>query len=85
MNVAVLTIATVLTGSVILIELRWATRPPKAKKNHNSLMKTGKASRERNPFLLTGKRRWRLFRWILPRTGRAVLTNDSSSNGARPA
>ena len=59
MNVAVLTIATVLTGSVILIELRWATRPPKAQKNHNSLMKTGKASRERNPFLLTGKRRWR--------------------------
>jgi len=33
-------------------------------------MKTKKLPRERNPFLLTGKRRWRLFHWVWPRTGR---------------
>ena len=26
--------------------------------------------RERNPFLLTGKRRWQLFHWVWPHTGR---------------
>ena len=33
-------------------------------------MKTKKVPRERNPFLLTGKRRWQLFHWVWPRTGR---------------
>ena len=34
-----------------------------------SHMKTKKIPRECNPFLLTGKRRWRLFHWVWPRTG----------------
>src|SRR5215469_292703 len=33
-------------------------------------MKTKKVPRERSPFLLTGKRRWQLFHWVWPRTGR---------------
>jgi hypothetical protein len=35
----------------------------------NSLMEAKKVPRERSPFLLTGKRRWQLSRWISPRTG----------------
>ena len=37
-----------------------------------SHMKTKKVPRERNPFLLTGKRRWRLFHWVWPCTGRLL-------------
>ena len=80
MNVAVL-IATVLIGSVIPVELVFEFRrarsfdaePNRPKQRmHNSFMKTKELSRERNPFLLTGKRRWRLFRWIWPRTAGAM-------------
>jgi len=72
MNVAVL-IAIVLIGSVIPVELVFEFRrarsfdaePNRPKQRmHNSFMKTKELPRERNPFLLTGKRRWRLFRWI---------------------
>jgi len=33
-------------------------------------MKADKVTREHNPFLLSGKRRWRLFCWIFRRTRR---------------
>jgi hypothetical protein len=45
-------------------------------------MKTKKVPHERNPFLLTGKHRWRPFRWIWPRSGRASVINNPSSHGA---
>ena len=48
-------------------------------------MKTKKVPRERNPFLLSGKRRWRLFRWIWGRTRRDGATNNLLSQAARPA
>jgi hypothetical protein len=84
MNVAVL-IATVLIGSVIPVELVFEFRrarsfdaePNRPKQRmHNSFMKTKELPRERNPFLLTGKRRWRLFRWIWPRSGRDGPNSD---------
>jgi hypothetical protein len=87
MNFAVLAIATVLTGLIILVDLAFQFRcarsvdgeqdRPEQRRMHNSIMKTKKVPRERNPFLLTGKRRWRLFCWILPRTGRHSPTNGS--------
>jgi hypothetical protein len=48
-------------------------------------MKTKKVPHERNPFLLSGKRRWRLFRWVWPRTRRDGATNISLSHGAASA
>jgi hypothetical protein len=51
----------------------------------NSSMKTNKVPRERNPFLLSGKRRWRLFRWIFRRTRRDGAANNLLSQDARPA
>ena len=36
----------------------------------DSHMKTKKVPRERNPFLLTGRRRWRLSHWIWLRRAR---------------
>jgi hypothetical protein len=45
-------------------------------------MKTKKVPHERNPFLLMGKRRWRLFHWVWPRTRRDGATNNSLSHGA---
>jgi hypothetical protein len=47
-----------------------------------SLMKTKKVPRERNPFLLTGKRRWRPFRWMWLRIWRDGAINHSLSHGA---
>ncbi len=84
MNVAVL-IATVLIGSVIPVELvfefcrarSFDAEPNRPKQRmHNSFMKTKELPRERNPFLLTSKRRWRLFRWIWPRSGRDGPNSD---------
>jgi hypothetical protein len=51
----------------------------------NGFMKTNKVPRERNPFLLSGKRRWRLFRWIFRRSKRDDATNNVLSQGAKPA
>jgi hypothetical protein len=51
----------------------------------NTFMKTNKAPREPNPFLLSGKRRWRLFRWIWGRTGRDGAENNLLSHKAKPA
>jgi hypothetical protein len=48
-------------------------------------MKTNKVPRDRNPFLLSGKRRWRLFRWIWGRTGRDGAANNLLSHNAKPA
>ena len=48
-------------------------------------MKTKKVPRERNPFLLSGKRRWRLFDWIRGRTRREETTNNLLSQCPRPA
>jgi hypothetical protein len=45
-------------------------------------MKTKKVPRERNPFLLTGKRRWRLFRWLWQRIWRDGAINHSLSHGS---
>jgi hypothetical protein len=45
-------------------------------------MKTNKVPRERNPFLLSGKRRWRLFRWIWGRHG---ASNNLLSQTVKPA
>jgi hypothetical protein len=69
MSFAVLIIGAVLSGSVILVELAFEFRRarsfdgepdrPKQRRTPNSLMTTKKVPRERNPFLLTGKRRWR--------------------------
>ena len=84
MDFAVL-IATVLIGAVIPVELVFEFRrarsfdaePNRPKQRmHNSFMKTKELPRERNPFLLTGKRRWRLFRWIWPRSGRDSPNSD---------
>jgi hypothetical protein len=72
MNFVLLTIATVLTGAPIAVELAFEFRSlgplmedqtrPKQRRMRNSMMNTKKC-RERNPYLLTGKKRWRLFRW----------------------
>jgi hypothetical protein len=48
-------------------------------------MKIKKMPHERNPFLLSGKRRWRLFRWIWGRTRREGAANNLLSQGAKPA
>jgi hypothetical protein len=48
-------------------------------------MKNNKVPRERNPFFLSGKRRWRLFRWILRRTRRDGAANNLLSQDAKPA
>jgi hypothetical protein len=45
-------------------------------------MKTKKVPRERNPFFLSGKRRWRPFRWIWQRIWRDDAINHSLSHGA---
>jgi hypothetical protein len=47
-------------------------------------MKTNKAPRELNPFLLSGKRRWRLFRWFWGRTKRDGAANNLLSDNAKP-
>jgi hypothetical protein len=46
-------------------------------------MKTKKMPRERNPFFLTGKRRWRPFRWIWHRIWNDDAINHSLSRGAK--
>jgi hypothetical protein len=48
-------------------------------------MKANKVPHERNPFLLTGKRRWRPFRWILRRTRRQGAANNLLSQDVKPA
>jgi hypothetical protein len=48
-------------------------------------MKANKVLHERNPFLLTGKRRWRPFRWIFRRTGRDGAANNLLSQEVKPA
>ena len=50
----------------------------------NSLLKGKKVPRERNPFLLTGKRRWQLSRWVSPRTGTASVFASSPRGRQRP-
>ena len=50
-----------------------------------AVMKNKKVPRERNPFLLSGKRRWRLFHWIRAQTRRNGATNNLLSQCARPA
>jgi hypothetical protein len=45
-------------------------------------MKTKKTPREHNAFLLSGKLRWRLFRWIFRR--RDGATNGVTSQDAKP-
>ena len=67
MDFAVLAIATVLTGSVILVELAFQfcgarsvdgePDRPEQRRMHNSITKTKKVPRERNPSLLTGWRK----------------------------
>jgi hypothetical protein len=48
-------------------------------------MKTNKVPRERNPFLLSGKRRWRLVRWNFRRTRHDDEANNLLNQGAKPA
>jgi hypothetical protein len=48
-------------------------------------MKTNKVPREPNPLLLSGKRRWRLFRWIWGAPGVMVGANNLLSREAKPA
>jgi hypothetical protein len=50
----------------------------------NGVMKANKVPRERNPFLLTGKRRWRPFRWIFRRTRRDDAPNNLLSQDVKP-
>jgi hypothetical protein len=50
----------------------------------NGFMKANKVPRERNPFLLTGKRRWRPFRWIFRRTRRDDAPNNLLSQDVKP-
>ena len=50
----------------------------------NGFMKANKVPRERNPFLLTGKRRWRPFRWIFRRTKRDDAPNNLLSQDVKP-
>jgi hypothetical protein len=47
-------------------------------------MKTNKVPRERDPFLLSGKRRWRQFHWIWRRTRRDGAANNLLSHNAKP-
>ena len=47
-------------------------------------MKANKVPRERNPFLLTGKRRWRPFRWIFRRTRRDGAQKNVLSQDVKP-
>ena len=47
-------------------------------------MKANKVPRERNPFLLTGKRRWRPFRWIFRRARRDDAPNNLLSQDVKP-
>jgi hypothetical protein len=50
----------------------------------NTFMKTNKVPRERNPFLLSRKRRWRQFHWIWGRTRRDGAANNLLSHNAKP-
>jgi hypothetical protein len=50
----------------------------------NGFMKANKVPRERNPFLLAGKRRWRPFRWIFRRTRRDDAPNNLLSQDVKP-
>src|SRR5258707_1085199 len=43
---------------------------PSLSLHSKGFMKADKVTREHNPFLLSGKRRWRLFCWIFRRTRR---------------
>jgi hypothetical protein len=58
-----------LIDSALLAWVWWLSIKDPGDKIDNSLMKAKKVPRERNPFLLTGKRRWQLSRWLSPRTG----------------
>jgi hypothetical protein len=51
---------------------------------YNDPMKRKKVLREHNPFLLSGKRRWRLFSWIPGRIRREAATNSLLNGCARP-
>jgi hypothetical protein len=71
MNIPVLIIGAVLIGSAIVVELAFELRRARSLEGDLTaqskeecvipLMKGKKLPRERNPFLLTGKRRWRLI------------------------
>jgi hypothetical protein len=50
--------------SALLACVWWVCIKDDPDRMNNSLGKTKKVPRERNPFLLTGKRRWLLSRWI---------------------
>jgi hypothetical protein len=50
--------------------------------SYNIFMNAKKALRQRNPFLLLGKLRWRLFRCIFPRVHGA--TNSVLSQDTKP-
>ena len=86
MNFVLVAIA---TGALISVELAFEFRSlgplmedqtrPKRRKMRDSIMKT-KNCRERNPYLLTGKKRWRLFRRNWTRTGRGNPANRSLSS-----
>jgi len=84
---AALIIAIVFTGSVILVELACEFRrarsfdgkpvQPKQRRMDDSLVKTKKRPRERNPFLLTGRRRWRTRLIANPFTSRAEFDSPN--------
>jgi hypothetical protein len=57
---------------------------PSLRLHSNGFMKANKVPRERNPFLLTGKRRWRPFRWIIRRTRRDGAPNNLLSQDVKP-
>ncbi len=62
-----------------------APRPrPSLGLHSNGFMKANKVPRERNPFLLTGKRRWRPFRWIFRRARRDDAPNNLLSQDVKP-
>ena len=48
-------------------------------------MKTKKVPRERDPFLLSGKWRWRQFHWIWGRTRHDGAANNLLSHNPKPA
>ena len=58
---------------------------PSLSLHSNGFMKANKVPHERNPFLLTGKRRWRPFRWIFRRTRRDGAANNLLSQDVKPA